>query len=307
MAAEVSRGPLPSIQGLPSQLFLNSNGSDGELPGYQRTVAAISIPPTEHIYSLDTYSGRTWLTLKIQSLAPSAKSLPALVEGRPVVGGVILDFGEKSEKVKSVTVSVSTSRTIFKIANLDISNIRQITGSIIGSGIDQREFLNVSEVLFKHEAGEKLSGKRTWLFSITLPTHTSLNEKEASFLHLKGDERLPPSIMPKNFASCIEYQMLTVVEKSGFFHSDGAYVPLQSFEQDQTIDDSFDQSYDDGIIHPSDEAGGSPFRAAAGCLHRRHRGTGTRRRSNRLECPPRHRGHRKVAWFSDSLCKVYGQ
>ena len=61
-----------------------------------------------HIYSLTTKQGKVWAELNVQSKAPSAQSLPRLLEGEPVSGCVKLDLSEET-MMKSVTVSVSIS------------------------------------------------------------------------------------------------------------------------------------------------------------------------------------------------------
>ena len=64
-------------------------------------------PLVQHIFTLPDQKGRTWLTLKVNSSAQSALSLPNFFEGKPVTGLVELEL-EKPDSISAVVVSVST-------------------------------------------------------------------------------------------------------------------------------------------------------------------------------------------------------
>ena len=89
----------------------NATTLDPSLPSYsrpsQRGPSAIT-EKTEHQYSLQNNKGKDWLSLKVFSRAPSAKSLPLVFEGEKIEGVVSVDI-DKPENSKGITITVSLS------------------------------------------------------------------------------------------------------------------------------------------------------------------------------------------------------
>lgn len=71
---------------------------------------------------------------------------------------------------------------------------------------------------------DKLEGKYSWPFSITLPSSVTFTEKQMKEFQVSGEERLPPSLKATGGFSFIDYQVVVEVKRSGAFRSGSSYV-----------------------------------------------------------------------------------
>lgn len=102
-------------------------GADLALPAYQPPVSRRSTDTStalrqtvEHVYQSTNSKGRVWLTMKLNSRAPSAKSLPSFASEDTIAGEVLLDL-EKQDTIQAVVVKVSASWLLCGMADLSRS------------------------------------------------------------------------------------------------------------------------------------------------------------------------------------------
>ncbi|KAI5122909.1 hypothetical protein M0805_007587 [Coniferiporia weirii] len=190
---------------------------DSELPSYSdgahtTRVIAPTTPPsgtsrTEHEYSLNNAKGKRWLTIRLHSRAPTAKTLPVFFDGDEVRGEVEMVL-EKPEGYKGVFVDIHGENTAV--------------------GQEPLRFLSLSSTLWTPTpSSSKLSGTIVWPFSLTLPKEamvsTSPRDSPKSY-------QLPPTFSERASPAYIDYKIIVTVKRGMFkvnqtLSTSFAYVP----------------------------------------------------------------------------------
>lgn len=113
-----------------------------------------------------------------------------------------------------------------------------MNGKVVSSGIDERQFLELSEVLWDSSMGDprspgqgqgqftdKLSGRYSFTFTMSLPKKVNFNNKQhMKDLRLSGDEDLPPSLSGRSLGASINYELVVDVKRRGILNVGSAYV-----------------------------------------------------------------------------------
>ncbi|KAG8736528.1 hypothetical protein FRC10_009214 [Ceratobasidium sp. 414] len=166
--------------------------AEPRLPGYSPTSATrLPIRQVEHILSLNSSGGSSWLNLKLKSCAASSQAAPLFHQGDlGVVRGEVSINPAELSKVKSITVVLCGERTVV--------------------GQDKSpSFLDLRTELWN--ANVKWSSG-PWKFELVLPEEVRVKEYGAA----REVYDLPPSFSVKTVPSFLEYR-LTIEVKRGRF------------------------------------------------------------------------------------------
>ncbi|EJD00901.1 uncharacterized protein FOMMEDRAFT_141671 [Fomitiporia mediterranea MF3/22] len=182
-----------------------------DTPGPSRPYRHASRERQLHEFSLENADKHQWATVRFQSWAPSARSLPIFFEDQDITGQVDLDL-RQPESIKSIEVSIK---------------------GIVRAGHSETNFFHISETLWKNSFGDprssdeqgrakhtgKLIGVYSWSFSIRLPHEIPIEPKLAKELKLNRIEHLPPSLHGLGWNSLINYRLTVNIRKQGIFRS----------------------------------------------------------------------------------------
>lgn len=206
-----------------------ANGDLG-LPSYNFNARPAFVrSPTEHTYHLTGGKSKPWATLKVQSAAQSAESIPVFLEGN-VMNGLFELSLDKPDHVVEVGIVVSLQ---LRSEHYDkLADWPQVVGRVITSvdDYDSGIFLSLSQIIWSRSMGdprapsasvsgasfsEKLRGDYSWPFTLTLPRDVTLLPKSNN----KGPAEtffLPPTFLERSTKASIQYDIHAEVRRGRF-------------------------------------------------------------------------------------------
>ncbi|TFK60980.1 hypothetical protein BDN72DRAFT_778754 [Pluteus cervinus] len=152
---------------------------------------------TKHSYHLEA-DGHKWLTLNVLSQARVETSLPVFVGQKSIITGSVEVDLKKTEKIKSITISVVGGTTFV--------------------GQDEILFLNLEQTLWGGDKkGQKssgsLQGHHSWSFEFTLPNEVTIPNPGKG--HVKEAFPLPPYYTERASPAYLDYR-ISVNVRRGF-------------------------------------------------------------------------------------------
>ena len=175
---------------------------------------------SQHRYSLDTKSGKPWVSFTVHSHSPSSNLLPLFYEHDIITGSVFLDL-TKPESIRDIDITVSVSTIALSSIVVYAHTMRgkipwggnvwyQLQAGATGVGQRLDIFLEKSQTLWSQSSG-KLQGHYSWPFLIDLPREVTI----ATSRNSQTVFSLPPRFSERGSLSHIEYK-LTMTVRRGF-------------------------------------------------------------------------------------------